>query len=38
MDKHEMMQALAQTLQEKDVFNGAWLYAEGSSRLPGRGG
>jgi len=28
MDKHEMMQALAQTLQEKDVFNGAWLYAE----------
>ena len=28
MDKHEMMQALSQTLQEKDVFNGAWLYAE----------
>ena len=28
MDKHEMMQALAQTLQEKDGFNGAWLYAE----------
>ena len=28
MDKHEMMQALARTLQEKDVFNGAWLYAE----------
>ena len=28
MDKHEMMQTLARTLQEKDVFNGAWLYAE----------
>ncbi len=28
MDKHEMMQALARTLQEKDGFNGAWLYAE----------
>ena len=28
MDKHEMMENLAQALREKDVFNGAWLYAE----------
>ena len=28
MDKHEMMENLAQALQEKDGFNGAWLYAE----------
>lgn len=28
MDKHEMMQTLARALQEKDGFNGAWLYAE----------
>ena len=28
MDKHEMMENLARALQEKDGFNGAWLYAE----------
>ncbi|MBR4193726.1 MAG: beta-lactamase family protein, partial [Oscillospiraceae bacterium] len=28
MDKHSMMKKLAQALNEKDVFNGAWLYAE----------
>ena len=28
MDKKTMMENLAQALQEKDVFNGAWLYAE----------
>ena len=28
MDKNTMMQNLARTLNEKDVFNGAWLYAE----------
>ena len=28
MDKPEMMENLARALQEKDVFNGAWLYAE----------
>ncbi len=28
MDKNTMMQNLARTLNEKDCFNGAWLYAE----------
>ncbi|MBQ4425092.1 MAG: beta-lactamase family protein [Lachnospiraceae bacterium] len=28
MDKNTMMQQLALALQEKDAFNGAWLYAE----------
>ena len=28
MDKHTMMQNLARELNEKDGFNGAWLYAE----------
>ncbi len=28
MDKHTMMENLARALQEKDGFNGAWLYAE----------
>ena len=28
MDKNTMMQHLARELNEKDVFNGAWLYAE----------
>ena len=28
MDKHSMMKKLAQALNEKDCFNGAWLYAE----------
>ena len=28
MDKNAMMQTLARALQEKDGFNGAWLYAE----------
>ena len=28
MDKKALMETLARTLQEKDVFNGAWLYAE----------
>ena len=28
MDKHAMMQELVRTLNEKDLFNGAWLYAE----------
>ena len=28
MDKHTMMQNLARELNEKDCFNGAWLYAE----------
>ena len=28
MDKNAMMQTLARALQEKDCFNGAWLYAE----------
>jgi CubicO group peptidase (beta-lactamase class C family) len=28
MDKNTMMQNLARALNEKDVFNGAWLYAE----------
>ncbi len=28
MDKKTAMENLAQTLQEKDGFNGAWLYAE----------
>ena len=28
MDKNAMMQDLARVLNEKDVFNGAWLYAE----------
>ncbi|MBQ3481586.1 MAG: beta-lactamase family protein [Oscillospiraceae bacterium] len=28
MDKNAMMQNLARALDEKDVFNGAWLYAE----------
>ncbi|MBQ6663303.1 MAG: beta-lactamase family protein [Firmicutes bacterium] len=28
MDKNEKMQALARALNEKDCFNGAWLYAE----------
>ena len=28
MDKNTMMQNLARVLNEKDVFNGAWLYAE----------
>ena len=42
MDKNTTMENLARALQEKDGFNGAWLYAEngeivvqGSSRLPG---
>ena len=28
MDKNAMMQKLARELEEKDVFSGAWLYAE----------
>ena len=28
MDKNAMMQSLAQVMNEKDSFNGAWLYAE----------
>ena len=28
MDKHTMMENLARKLNEKDSFNGAWLYAE----------
>ena len=28
MDKNTIMQNLARALNEKDVFNGAWLYAE----------
>ena len=28
LDKNTMMQNLARVLNEKDVFNGAWLYAE----------
>ncbi len=28
MDKNDMMQKLARELNEKDDFNGAWLYAE----------
>ena len=28
MDKNQMMQDLARAMQEKDGFNGAWLYAE----------
>ena len=28
MDKHTMMENLARELNEKDGFNGAWLYAE----------
>ena len=28
MDKKTLMENLAQALQEKDCFNGAWLYAE----------
>ena len=28
MDKNTMMQNLARALNEKDCFNGAWLYAE----------
>ena len=28
MDKHNLMKELACALNEKDVFNGAWLYAE----------
>ena len=28
MDKNKMMQDLVRDLNEKDVFNGAWLYAE----------
>jgi len=28
MDKHTMIQNLARELNEKDAFNGAWLYAE----------
>ena len=28
MDKNTMMQNLARALQEKDAYNGAWLYAE----------
>ena len=28
MDKHIMMENLARKLNEKDSFNGVWLYAE----------
>ena len=28
MDKKTAMENLARALQEKDAFNGAWLYAE----------
>ena len=28
MDKHNLMKELACALNEKDCFNGAWLYAE----------
>ena len=28
MDKNSTMENLARALQEKDGFNGAWLYAE----------
>ena len=28
MDKNAMMQSLAREMNEKDAFNGAWLYAE----------
>ena len=28
MDKNTMIQNLARELNEKDAFNGAWLYAE----------
>ena len=33
MDKNTMIQNLARELNEKDGFNGAWLYAEKGERI-----
>ena len=35
MDKNTTMENLARALQEKDGFNGAWLYAEHASDYGG---